>query len=318
MLVIVYKIAMIFAVAGLGLFLNKIGMLPNASTKYLFPLLVQVTAPCMILRAMVSAELTPELMDSSVAVLLGSVIFFAAALIVAYPLVTKTRLGRNHPKDSGVYLCLITMVNNGFMGMPIALVLYGERALYLMVLFNVVLTAWIFSAGFVQVHLGDPGATGLSVLKSHLKSMINPAMIASLAGLFLIFSGLKLPSFVLEFIDPVADMCVPLSMIVVGVQLGESDLKTLLTRGDLWYIAFLKLIFVPALTTAALLFIPIPDEAKLALAFGSAFPSGVMVTAIAAQEGKNATLASEGVAFTTALSMGTIPLAAFVMNELFV
>ena len=108
-----------------------------------------------------------------------------------------------------------------------------------------------------------------------------------------------------------------LAMIVVGVQLGQSNLRKVVVKRKLLAASLFKLIAVPAMTLLVVYWLPIPSMCKLVLTFSACFPSAVNMVAVASLENRNATLASEGVALTTILSMVSLPAWIILLSTLF-
>ena len=108
-----------------------------------------------------------------------------------------------------------------------------------------------------------------------------------------------------------------ISMIVIGIQLGTSDFKRIIKNKSLMIESIVKMIFTPLITILLVNWLPISNTIKLVAVFGAAFPSAVAVTPIAQTEGKNTLLSAEGVAFTTLLSLATIPLTAYIASVLY-
>ncbi len=98
-------------------------------------------------------------------------------------------------------------------------------------------------------------------------------------------------------------------MIVVGVQLGQSNFIRVVANKKLVAASLFKQICLPLLTFVCVAFLPIPTMCKLVLTLSACFPAAVNMVAVAALENRNATWASEGVALTTVLSMVTLPVA---------
>ena len=147
-----------------------------------------------------------------------------------------------------------------------------------------------------------------------MKSVLNPCSIAAVIGFVMLFCGIHIPSLINEFLTYIGDVTIPLSMIVVGVQLGGSRMREILHNGRLIAISLLSLIGLPFIVFLAVNWLPIYTIAKLILIYGSAFPSAVVIVALAAQEGRNANLAAEGVALTTLLSMATLPIVTVLLS----
>jgi len=313
MLLILSKIAVVFSLAGIGFAANKIGILPIESNNYLIPLLLDIATPCLLVTAIAGRKLTPETYSVTVIAIVGSFIFFAAGMAVSYLLV---RLIRVPMQDRGIYMSIITMVNNGCMGFPVTKAAFGDDGLYLMVLCNIVLCIWTYTAGFLQVNIGSSDAA-LKMSRKRLMAMVNPCSVASVAGIVLLFAQIKLPEFLFSLLDTTGQISIPLSMIVVGIQLGESRFRQIASNSKLVETTIIKLVLVPALTLLAVYWLPIPQIAKAVLVLSASFPSAVNMVAVAAIEKKNATLASEGVAMTTAFSMISLPVIIIGLSAMF-
>ena len=313
MLLILSKIAVVFSMAGIGFGANKLKILPDESNKYLISLLLNIATPCLLITSIAGKNLTEETVKITVTTMIGAILYFALGLVVAYGFVRLLKV----PKvDRGVYTSIITMVNNGFMGFPVTQESFGDDALYLMVLCNIILCIWTYTVGFFQINIGT-GEFDRQTLKRNIRSMLNPCAVASLIGIFLLFTQIHLPEFIFSLLESVGQISIPLSMIVVGVQLGQSNFKQVIRNKKLVIASLFKQIVIPLLTFLAVYWLPVDDIVKLALTFSACFPAAVNMVAVAALENRNATLASEGVALTTVFSMITLPVAILLLTAVF-
>lgn len=311
MTVILTKILIIFAMAGVGFGANKLKLLPDESNQYLISLLINITSPCMLITSITSKDLTPSTFTATLQVLIGTVIFFLLGMALSYVIVRSMKAPL---RDQGVYMILLTTVNTGFMGFPITKAAFGNEGLYFMAISNIVLNIYLYSLGILQLNTGSGKFKGLAAT---LRPMINPCAIAAVAGIGMLFAGIHIPSALHEFLVTIGDITIPLSMIVVGVQLGGSKLRQVIRNKRLLAVSLLSLILWPLLTFLAVNWLPIQTMSKLILTYAAAFPSAVIIVALAAQEGKNAGLAAEGVALTTLLSMGTLPVITMLLTAYF-
>lgn len=309
--VILTKIIIIFAMAGVGFGANRLRILPDESNPYLIALMMNITAPCMLLTSITGKELTPDTFVATLQVLAGSVLFFLAGMAASYVLVKALKA----PKaDEGVYMSILTTVNTGFMGFPVSKAAFGNDGLYFMALSNIVLNLYLYSLGVIQLNMGSGKFKGIAAA---LKPMFNPCSVAAVLGIVMLFCGLRLPAAADEFLGTIGDITIPLSMIVAGVQLGGSDLRQVVRNRRLLAVTLMSLILWPLLTFLAVNWLPLEKMAKLTLIYASAFPSAVIIVVLAAQEGKNARLAAEGVASTTLLSMGSLPAVTVLLTAYF-
>ncbi len=312
MLTVFIKVMVIFAMIGAGFIANRTGILPKESSKYLSALLVKVTTPCLAISSIASQELDRGVWRMSAEVVIGSVIYFFAAAIVSYLIVRAIRY--EPAEDRGVLSVMMTSANTGFMGFPVTKAIFGSRIFFLFILQNIILNIYIYSGAIVQI---DRGAGSRLSVRKILKATANPFMAAALFAVIVMISGIRLPDPVMDFFTIMGDSTIPLSMIVVGLQLGTSDLKAAAKDLKLTFCCLCNVILMPLLTLAAVWFLPLTDPAKLTLVFAAAFPSAVLVVAISEMEHKNSALMSQGVAITTLMSMVTLPVWAVILMELF-
>ena len=112
----------------------------------------------------------------------------------------------------------------------------------------------------------------------------------------------------------VGDITVPLSMLVVGMQLGESNALKVLKNRKLMLLSVIKMISLPVLVFLLVNWLPVITAVKIAAVIGVTFPCAVVVSAIALMENRNSILASEMVAITTFLSVITIPIVSLLLG----
>lgn len=307
------KVFIIFLMIAIGFVANRKGALPIEASPHIVSLLLTVTTPCMIFESMATAKLNDAIFRSTIEVLVGSVVYFI--LIVPLSLFLVKTLRYPHKKDYGVLMCVIASVSNGFMGFPLTKSIFGDTYLLLMVIANVILTIYMYSAMLLQLHYGDKRQASLT---ENLKPVINMCTGATVVGFIIFFTQWRVPALILEPAGMIGDATVPLSMILAGIQLGNSNLRTTLKNKGLIIASLYKMILIPVLTFCAVNWLPLTPETKLVLVFSSTLPSAVVAVALAAREGKNAALMAEGVAFTTLLSMVTLPIAAILLMWVYI
>lgn len=313
MAVVFTKIAVIFIMVLIGYVASKAKVLPYESNKYLVSLLLAITTPCMILSSMTAKTLTAKTLQESIEVIVGSIVFFLVAAALAYVVV---RLLNYQPKsDQGILMVIMTAVNTGFMGFPITKAIFGDEYLFLMVIENIVLTTYLYSLAVFQMNIGEKKATDL---KTVFRPLCNMCMLATVIAIALLLLGIKLPGPIMDLTTTIGDATIPISMIVVGIQLAESNLAKVIRNGRLILISLCNVILMPALTFLAVNWLPITDPAKLILIYAAAFPCAVVTVAVATKENKNAGLMAEGVALTTLFSLITLPIISMVLLTLYI
>jgi predicted permease len=302
MLTVFLKVLMIFLMVGIGFVANRTGVLPRESNKYLVNLLLLITTPCMVLGSMAENRLSGDAVETTLEVIIGSFVFFALVWILAAGVV---RLLHYDPvEDRGVMICIICGINTGFMGFPVTKAIFGSEFLFYMVMENIVLNIYLYSISIIQLNQGSRTRVEPKVV---LASLCNMCLLASAIGVVLMVADIRLPDFVQDFLNTVGSATVPVSMIVVGIQLGTASIRTMLKNYKLIVASVVNVAVVPVLTFFAVNWLPITWKAKVILILAAAFPCAVVLTAMAIRERKNGTLMAQGVALTTLMSVVTLP-----------
>lgn len=311
MVLIIEKIISIFLIMAVGFAANRLGVLPKEANEFLTNLLIKIITPCMIVSSITSKELTEETFAATIETLVLAMLFFIFAAIAGY-LICKF-IFRVEPENLGVYAFTFGSINSGFIGFPITLALFGADILYLMVLHNIALTVYLYSLGPIILSAGS-GSKKAFDLKSFLLSFCNINAIVSFISIVMLFAGLHLPATIFETAETIGDATVPISMLLVGMQLGDTNPVKMLAHGKMVGISFTKMLLLPVLTFLAVNWLPIPSAVKLCLTFAAVFPGAVAAVPVTSLEGKNALPSAEVVAFTTLLSILTIPAFATVLT----
>ena len=311
--VIITNIVAIFIIMGVGFAANKVGLLPEKANDYLSPLLIKVTSPCMIFNNIVSMDTGEGMVKEVLTMMAGAAVFFGLFALVGWFLCVKVMKLEND-KNCGVYIMLFATVNNGFMGLPITLEVFGEEAMFFMVFFQMMLLIFVFGPGIAITNYGDRKERQKGAV---IKNMISPNTVAAFLGIIIMVTGITLPELIMKPVGLIGDITTVISMLVIGIQLGTSNFRKIRGNRALMTESILKMLLVPVITFLLVNWLPISSVIKLALVFGAAFPSAVIVSPIAFTEGKDGTLAAEGVALTTLISVITIPAAALILSAIY-
>lgn len=311
MITVISKVFSIFLIMAVGFVLYRKNVFPVAATKYFVDLLLLVTTPCMILTSITSREFDASMAVSTAQTLILTCGFFAVSAFIGW-ILFKTVFKKTPKQDIGVYIFGFASVNNGFMGFPVTQAIFGGDIFYLMVLHNIILSLYLYGAGPLILSMHHEGAKMDFV--SLTKKMANPSIIFSILGIIMLFCGLQLPDMIFDTVDTIGQITVPLSMLLVGMQLGDADLKHIFSNITLVLMSLIKMLALPLVTFLLVNWLPIAETVKICLIFGASFPTAVVTSAIAVIENKNSTLSAECIAVATLISLVTIPVVALFLN----
>ena len=313
MFIIFSRVFSVFLLIFIGYFACKKDILPAESSKHLINLMLYITAPCMAASSIYSKELSPEVINATVQVIVGAVIYFAICTAIAYG---ALKLFKFQPKsDWGLYMTAICCINTGFMGFPVTKAIFGDDIFYLMVMHNIIACGYIYGITPVLLDMGR-GQKG-SRLQA-LKSMINSCTIGIVIGVVMLLMGLRPPQELDQVIVSLSDATIPISMIIVGIQLAGSDFKNMLKDKYINIVNILSMLIIPILTFIIVeQFDMLEPNVKLILIFSSVFPTAVAPAAIAEQRGIPAGKLAEIVSVTTATSLVIIPIMAMILMKVY-
>jgi predicted permease len=337
----------------IGFGANKIGWIPAEAGRYLSRIVLNIAAPCVVVSVMSSQKLAEGGLQSILLLLGIGAVQYIAVMALSFPL---ARLMRPPVEDRGIYRNFFTFTNNGFMGLPVTLAIFGHMGMFYMVILNCLFNIFIFTLGVWNVKRGvsykngvgagagagagagsgdvaDAGAgsrgggaggrgggAGAASLVGMLKEVINPVIISLFIGFFLLLMQIQLPQPVTDVLDSVGAMMAPLSMMVIGLQLTESRIGEVIRNGRLIAMSLIRVVGLGAVCFAALA--PfyqagyIPSILVGILTLNLLLPCAAVPVMFADEYGGNTKIAAEGTFLSTLFSIITIPIAGVLLSML--
>ena len=315
MLLIFSKVLVVFIYIGVGLIANRLKVLPEESVKHFISLVMGITVPCLVISSITGQDLNGDMYRNTIlTLLLTTLVLIVTAFATTF--VSDRIFPWKDQQDRNVLASAMTGCNAGFMGLPIASAVFGELVFYYLVIQNIANNLYLFVMSLAQLHHRESEKSSKS-LSEKLKPLVNPTSVATIVSLIMLFAGIHLPEYAMDIVTTLGDITIPLSMILVGVQLGGADFKKLIADKALLITSVMKLIAVPALALLILTPMPVDPVVKLTVLLGMCFPSAVIGVAVAAQENKNSQLMAEAVAITTLLSLFTLPVWIMIITRLY-
>lgn len=315
MFLIFSKVLVVFIYIGVGFIANRLKVLPEESVKHFISLVMGITVPCLVISSITGQDLNGDMYRNTIlTLLLTTLVLIVTAFATTF--VSDRIFPWKDQQDRNVLASAMTGCNAGFMGLPIASAVFGELVFYYLVIQNIANNLYLFVMSLAQLHHRESEKSSKS-LSEKLKPLVNPTSVATIVSLIMLFAGIHLPEYAIDIVTTLGDITIPLSMILVGVQLGGADFKKLIADKALLITSVMKLIAVPALALLILTPMPVDPVVKLTVLLGMCFPSAVIGVAVAAQENKNSQLMAEAVAITTLLSLITLPVWIMIISGLY-
>lgn len=311
MLDIILKISTIFIMILIGYGAGRSKVIEREAQKHFVDLLLNITIPCLLFYSIACSQVMAYSPGDSLRMLGYSAIYFLVAAVVAAGLVKLFQIKTSY--DIGVYEVIFTSINAGFIGFPVCKMLYDDNILYLMVLHNLVMNIYMYSLGVFQLRKGEVQE---DTLKRVIKAMVNPCIIGALLGMALLFGGVHVPVYVTGILQPLGDVSIPVSMIVIGLQLCEGNAVGCFSDRSLTAFCAVKMFVWPVAVFAAVRLLPLSEEVKVVLMLGAAFPPAATISALAENAEKNYKLAADGLVITTLFAMISIAGMAMLLGKM--
>nr|WP_304101004.1 AEC family transporter [Mitsuokella multacida] len=295
-----------FLLMFLGIYARRKGMLSEANQQQISALVVKIAYPAIILSG-VSGN-GPRMQGDELVLSLGVAIALLVILVI---------LGKAIPyllgyqkKYHGIINVMVVFTNIGFMGMPMIQGIYGSDALIYMTVFLIPFNILFYSYAIQTIQ-----PAGAEKKKFHLRELANVGMGACVLAVAVYFSGIRLPYVINATIQMVGGLTAPLAMMLIGAALPDIPWRKLLHEYRLMAFVALKMVVFPAVVLVILIhFVTNPILLAVALC-ALATPSGNMLAMLAALYNKDSfLLATEGISLTTAVSVVTMPLVAWIVG----
>lgn len=324
------QILILAIVVVLGFILSKLSYLDEHTSNKLVGILVNVTLPCMIIASTSSVDFQQISAQIPIVCGLGVLLFVAMALIsIAACLCLRVSA---HTFSCFIFLGICTQT--AFIGVPVIAAVLGENTIILTSLIVAVINVFLFSFGVAMLAVDQQlrefreakttqnesetfsFVNALSRVKLTWRNFVNPALVAALAALALLFFQIPMPYVLGSAFDMVGSLTAPISMLVIGFYVSRMKIKEACSQWRVFVFGFIRF-FLGSLALFYLLSFFISDELVVAIAvLEFAMPTGAMVPAFVASHKGDALLASEHTVISAVLSFVYLPLIITIMTLL--
>ena len=295
---------MMFLMILIGAGLRKIQIVTTEGRRSMTNLVVNLVLPSNILYAFSNA-------DASAFRSMLVVVVMAFLIQLVWYLLSKV-LWRNMPKSRrGVMRYAFQFSNCGYLGNPVIEGLYGAPGLVYASVFLLPVRLFMWSVGLECFQEGAG-----SFRKTVRRALTHPCVLATILGVLWMFFPIKLPDFLYNTISGFNQCLTPMTMLVIGFIMAETDLKKMFCK-DLFVITVLRLLLQPLAVLAACRLLNLETLVAEVVTVLVSMPVANTTALLASQHDCDYTFASNVVVFTTLVSMITIPLYSLLVGAVF-
>ena len=316
--VLMQKVLLLSVMVALGVILKKTGKVENSLFKGFSDVVIYLAQPAMIIYSFIDVKFSAEIIWPVLFVFIASMAFHFMYFGISKLLYKKS------PEKQRIILQYSTIFTNaGFMGIPLISELFGSEA-------AVYATFYVVSFNVLNWSLGCYIYTKDKKYISPKKMFWNPGTVPTYIGLalFLLSGFVKIPEAITplwnDFIVPLVkddvlfllkSTVIPLSMIMIGFRLAESNFKTMFNDRYMRILFAVRLIIIPIIVLLILKLIQLTgilpesiiNDGSAVMVVSSSTPVAAMASIFAERYDGDGVYASKIVSASTLLSLITMP-----------
>lgn len=290
------QVGILFVLIGVGMLLTKLKVFSKLGIDQIIDVLLYAVTPCLIVDAFLSVKFSSDTIGE-LGIAAGCAVITHALGILFAQVFIKTKPQR----QKAVYQFGVVFSNGGFMSLPMAQALVGEKGVFLVSMYVIVFNILTWTYGVSRFEAGDKS--------SKLKILLNPGTIGVIIGLPLFLLSVHLPQIMAKPIEYMASLNTPLAMLATGFFLMGANIITAVKDVKMWLAAALRLVVIPLCCLLIFKYaFGLSGDLAVCCIIPACAPTAVNTMMLSAKFGGDTSLASRLLAVTTLLSIITMPL----------
>lgn len=319
------QMAVLIIIAAVGFLAAKLNYLDKYTNQKMTKLLLNITLPCMIVASV------HGLSANDAGAIVGPAFLMAGAQFFLLLLTGRLlALLFRAPKDErAIWQFMTVCTNNGFIGLPVIAAILGSASIIISSIYIMIIALFIYSVGFAilannrdRIAAKAREAQGRALedpadkkkFSIPWRSMINPSMVACVIALVLFFTGWQVPDLLQETMSLLGGITAPIAMLVVGVIMAGTQLKSVVTEVRLYPYILIRQLVLPALFYLGFTALGVSPLLSGVFALMFAMPVGSMAPTFVEEFDGNATLTAKATVLTTLGAFVAIPLLVVFMS----
>lgn len=295
---------MMFLMILIGAGMRKIQIVTTEGRRSMTNLVVNLILPSNILYAFSKA-------DASAFRSMLVVVAMAFLIQLAWYLLSRVLWRGMDESRRGVMRYAFQFSNCCYLGNPVIEGLYGAPGLVYASVFLLPVRLFMWSVGLECFQKGAG-----SLRKTIERALTHPCVVATILGVVWMFFPVGLPDFLYNTISGFNQCLTPMTMLVIGFIMAETDLKKMFCK-DLFVITVLRLLLQPLAVLAVCRLLNLETLVAEVVTVLVSMPVANTTALLASQHDCDYTFASNVVVFTTLVSMITIPLYSLLVGAVF-
>ncbi|MBX9135934.1 MULTISPECIES: AEC family transporter [unclassified Clostridium] len=293
--VIINGVIALFLIMLIGVYGSKRKIITPTINKGLTNILLEISLPCLVVSSFIF-DMNDDLKSNIIKCFIYSPISLIITMIVSYIALYPIK------SDKKIIMQFANVFSNcGFVGFPIIYSIFGNEGIIYASIFNMFFTIAVWTYG-VMLFNGNIDKKDLK------KVLLNPSIIAVIIGLIIMIFKINIPDVLYSTLELVGGLTSPLSMIIIGVILGNANILKYLKDYTIYYSSLLKLILLPCILILVSRIINDTSMVSKTLIIITAMPAAAMTSILAENFDKEKEYSAVIVFITTLIFLVTFPM----------
>lgn len=301
------NILLIFALMFIGYYLTYKQWFSNRVGDAFSKLVLNIALPCNMFLTITknfSHSQFISLISGAVIPLISMLATFTISFF--YAKIFKVSQGRR-----GSFSTMFTCSNTIFIGLPINLAIFGEKAVPNVLIYYIINTLIFWTLGIYFIARDNPNIQQAKVsfhLLPILKKIFTPALLGFGLGIAFILARLHLPEAAATFFAYLGNLTTPLSMFIIGIIVYNVGIKNLTLNKDIVGVLIGRFILSPLIVWGLGQFIHVPTLMLQVFIIQSAMPVQNSVPILSRSYGGDQEYAASALGYSVLLYLAYIPL----------
>ncbi|MCR5715469.1 MAG: AEC family transporter [Lachnospiraceae bacterium] len=303
-LVVFTQMMILMVMIGTGFFAYKAGYLHEDGQHQISTLIVKICNPILMFSA-VAVETNEKIYHLIGENIICVVIYYVFVILMG---ALYFRIRRGDEVMRRTHQLMISFSNVGFFGIPLVKGLFGDEYVVLLIFYMVGFNIIAYSYGIFLA-----GKLNSEKVAFDWKKMINSGTVSGILAIMIFVFHWTMPAPLVTICSYLGNASIPLSMMVIGATLAQTDLKKMFGTAENYLFTFVKMLLIPAIGLIAFRFLPFANETLSVMKLVVCMPVASMAGMFCEEYGGSGADANRSTAMTTFSCCITLPLLAFLM-----
>lgn len=306
--VVLKQIAPLFLMMAIGIIVGWTRMVDSNFTRTMSAVSMNVLFPASIIKSFY-AEVTTAMLREGLSLIIAGGVVLIVTFWLAYGM--NRLLGLKVPSSNVTYFSLM-FSNFGFVGVGMLTAIYGDKGLFYMTMFVLLLRFGFNSFGTVimQRNAGDSGRIDWR------RALINPPIIALAVAVLVMVTRVRFPPVVETTMNALAGCLSPMGMLTIGMITSTFALRDFFSDPKAYILSGIRLLGIPLVGTILMWLAGMRGLMMTAAALTLALPAPANTSLMAERFGGDVKLGTQVVAITNLFSIVTVPIVVAVAERL--